>query len=87
VRVLSGNSDNPVMLRQLVERSRLDRTTLSRRVAEAIRLGYLRNIEDRSHQPHLLLIGEPLPNETEILPRPERLSASEGFASGRLAAD
>jgi hypothetical protein len=52
---------------------RLDKSAISRRVADAVDGGYLRNLEARKGRPARLVIGEPMPGEVQILPRPERL--------------
>jgi hypothetical protein len=52
---------------------KLDKSVVSRRVAAALDAGMLRNLEDRKGRPARLVIGDPLPDEIELLPRPERL--------------
>lgn len=52
---------------------KLDKSVVSRRVAAAVDAGLLRNLEDRKGRPARLVLGEPLPDEIELLPRPERL--------------
>jgi hypothetical protein len=52
---------------------RLDKSVISRRVVGAVDLGVLRNLEDRKGRPARLVLGEPIPNDLEILPSPERL--------------
>jgi hypothetical protein len=54
-------------------RLRLDKSAVSRRVADAIDRGYLRNLEDKKGRPARLVMGDPLPEELEVLPAPERL--------------
>ena len=51
----------------------LDKSTTLRRVHVAIDRGYLVNHEDRKGRPAQIVLGEPLPDEIEILPRPETL--------------
>jgi hypothetical protein len=51
----------------------LDKSVVSRRVAAAMEAGVLRNLENRKGRPARLVLGNPLPEEIEILPRPERL--------------
>jgi hypothetical protein len=57
----------------LVRKLRLDKSAISRRVAAAIDLGVLRNLEDRKGRPARLVLGEPIPDDVEILPGPARL--------------
>ena len=52
---------------------KLDKSVVSRRVAAALDAGVLRNLEDRKGRPARLVIGDPLPDEIELLPRPEQL--------------
>ncbi len=51
----------------------IDRSTASRRVAEAIALEYVVNDEGRPGRPAKLKIGEPLPEDETVLPQPEDL--------------
>jgi hypothetical protein len=46
---------------------------VSRRVTVAVDAGVLRNLEDRKGRPARLVLGDPLPDEIELLPKPERL--------------
>jgi hypothetical protein len=57
---------------------KLDKSVVSRRVAAAMEAGVLRNLEDRKGRPARLVLGDPLPEEIEILPRPERLHGCSG---------
>jgi hypothetical protein len=52
---------------------KLDKSVVSRRVAAALDAGLLRNLEDRKGRPARLVLGDPLPDEIELLPTPERL--------------
>jgi hypothetical protein len=59
---------------QLAKLLRLDRTATSRRWLAARNRGYLKNLEDRKGKPARIVIGEPLPDEVELLPSREALS-------------
>ena len=52
---------------------KLDKSVISRRVAEAVERGYLRNLEDKKGRPARLVMGDPLPEERDVLPTRERL--------------
>lgn len=52
---------------------KLDKSVVSRRVTAALDAGVLRNLEDRKGRPARLVLGDPLPEEIELLPSPERL--------------
>jgi hypothetical protein len=67
----SGKSE--VRQADLRARLKLDKSVISRRVADAVDRGYLRNLEDRKGRPARLVIGDGLPQELEVLPTPERL--------------
>jgi hypothetical protein len=59
-----------VMLGRVAEHLELDKSSASRRVAAAIKAGYLINTEERKGRPACLELGEPLPEEREVLPSP-----------------
>jgi hypothetical protein len=59
-----------VMLGRVAEHLGLDKSSASRRVAAAIKGGYLFNTEERKGRPACLELGEPLPQEREVLPSP-----------------
>lgn len=73
VRLADDHSDG-VPQSALVRELRIDRSAVSRRVRVAIDGGYLRNLEERKGRPHRLIVGDPLPDDLEILPSPETLS-------------
>jgi len=52
----------------------LDKSTISRRIKHAIDLGYLVDEQEKKGQPAKLAVGEPMPDEVEVLPRPDALS-------------
>jgi len=60
-----------VSLTSLSEHLDLHKSTVSRRVAEAISLGYVNNLESRDGRTAKLVPGEPLPEDIEILPSPK----------------
>jgi len=53
----------------------LDTSAGQRRVRAAIARGVVRNLEERRGRPARLVVGDPLPNDREILPSVERLQA------------
>jgi hypothetical protein len=54
----------------------LDKSSISRRIADAIDAGFLRNMEDRKGRPARLVIGDPMPDDVEVLPTPDRLAGA-----------
>jgi hypothetical protein len=51
----------------------MDKAAASRRVRTAIGRGYLKNLEDRRGRPARLVVGEPMPEDQEVLPACEVL--------------
>ena len=51
----------------------LDKGSASRRIKAAVAKDYLKNLETGRGKPARLVLGEPLPEEVEVLPRSERL--------------
>ena len=64
-------------LRQVAHALGLDKSAAARRIAAAVQLGYLRNLEDRKGRPARLTLGEPLPESVSILPSCEVLHCSQ----------
>jgi hypothetical protein len=56
----------------------LDKSAASRRVRVAVERGYVRNLEDRRGHPARLVLGDPLPTDTAILPEPDVLEGLHG---------
>jgi hypothetical protein len=69
----------------LVNALRLDKSVISRRVAAALDIGLLRNLEDRKGRPARLVLGDPVPPEVEVLPSPERLDEAKAGADPQEA--
>ena len=62
-----------VSLAELMAELMLDRSVVSRRVALARDRGYLRNLESKRGKSARLVLGDPLPENVEILPSPAAL--------------
>jgi hypothetical protein len=60
---------------QLAAKLGLDKSVASRRLRQATDLGYLVNREPRSGRPARIVIGDPMPEEVQVLPDPHQLSA------------
>jgi hypothetical protein len=73
VKGLLDNGKSEVMQADVTKVLELDKSAVSRRVTAAVDAGVLRNLEDRKGRPARLVLGDPLPEEIELLPRPERL--------------
>ena len=57
----------------------LDKSAISRRVAGALAAGFLNNEEERKGRPARLVMGDPLPEDREVLPLPEQLQTGDGL--------
>lgn len=73
VEKLIGGTDAEASVAQAAKALNLDKSAASRRCRAALDAGYLVNREDRRGRPARLVIGEPMPDDLEILPRPEVL--------------
>ena len=74
--VTAVNSDGvtEVSVRKVAERLGIDESSAFRRVKKAIALGYLNNGEERRGRPYRLELGDPIPDDLELLPSPEQLA-------------
>jgi len=59
---------------KVAKRLNLDKSPASRRIKVAIQRGYIINLETRKYSPARLVLGDPLPEEMEILPTSDKLS-------------
>jgi hypothetical protein len=78
---LLENGQDEVRQSELKSPLRLDKSAISRRVADALDGGFLKNLEDRKGRPARLVLGEALPDNREILPTPEQLVQDAGLRS------
>ena len=65
--------DGEVTQKQIADETGLDKGSVSRRVRAALDGGYLLNKEEKRGRPHRLVVGDPLPDDLEILPTVEEL--------------
>jgi hypothetical protein len=73
VAVLLEKGQEEVRQSELKSVLQLDKSAISRRVADAIDSGFLKNLEDRKGRPARLVLGDALPDNRAILPTPEQL--------------
>jgi hypothetical protein len=76
--LLKGGKDE-VRQSELKPVLKLDKSAISRRVADALDGGFLKNLEDRKGRPARLTLGDALPDNFEVLPAPEQLVADDGL--------
>ena len=73
VGLLHRDAPDGVTLKEVGARLKLDNGPTSRRVRAALGAGYVKNLEEKRGRPLRLEPADPLPNDLEILPAPERL--------------
>jgi hypothetical protein len=72
-RLVDDKGDDPISLEPVAKELALDKSAASRRMREAITRGYARNLEDRKGRPGRYVPGDPMPEDLEILPSPEKV--------------
>jgi hypothetical protein len=73
---------NTTALGAVAKELKLDKSAASRRVRDAIKQGYLKNQEERRGRPMILSLGNPLPDNVEVLPSVESLRQCCTVAGG-----
>ena len=87
-RLREASSGEPVTVVELARELKLDRSAVSRRVRNAKDRGYLRDLEENPRKPSRLVLGDDLPDDLQILPKPEDVRASmQERASGSARPD
>ena len=79
VSALIEKGQQEVRQSELKSALQLDKSAISRRVADALDGGFLKNLEDRKGRPARLIIGEALPDNQEVLPPFEQLFGGAGL--------
>lgn len=62
---------------ELQKALKLDKSTISRRVRGALDAGFLKNLEERRGRQARLVLGDPLPVNSDVLPSVEELTGTE----------
>jgi hypothetical protein len=75
--------DEGVMARAVAERLRIDKSNASRRLKMAAERGYIQNLEDRRGKPARWVLGDPMPEDKDLLPDPSALDLVNGCAVAR----
>ncbi len=84
VAALTANgSPDCVSVSAVARELKLDTSAAYRRVQVAIAAGYLKNLEDKRGRPARLVVGEPLPEEQELLPSAEGLQVCSAAPGDR----
>jgi MarR family len=74
-RLREVSNGESVTVAELARELKLDRSAVSRRARNAKDRGYLRDLEDNPRKPSRLIPGDDLPDDLQILPKPEDLRA------------
>src|SRR5829696_585866 len=74
-RLREDSNGEPVTVVELARELKLDRSAVSRRVRNAKDRGYLRDLEENRRKPSRLVLGDDLPDDLQILPKPEDVRA------------
>jgi DNA-binding transcriptional ArsR family regulator len=74
-RLRENSKGEPVTVADLARDLKLDRSAVSRRVRNAKDRGYLRDLEENRRKPSRLVPGDDLPDDLQILPKPEDVHA------------
>ena len=85
--LLEGGDEESVSARALGQELGLEKGPVSRRVRLATDAGYLKNLEDRKGRAARLVLGDPMPEDLQILPTVEELAeerSTVSSASGRM---
>jgi hypothetical protein len=72
-RVKEGISEKNTSVTEISKQLKLDKSAASRRVRVAVDSGFLRNLEEKRGRPARITLGDPLPEDQELLPHPSRL--------------
>jgi len=83
VELLAKDETKEVSIKMLVKSLELHKSTIKRRVDQALKRGYLQNLEDKKGKPYRLVLGDPLPEDQELLPDPEILGLMTGCTVAR----
>ncbi len=73
VGLLHRDAPDGVTLKEVGARLKLDKGPTSRRVRDALGACYVKNLEEKLGRPLRLVPADPVPEDLEILPTPERL--------------
>jgi hypothetical protein len=83
---LTRKQEEPVTMAEVGRALNLDKNATYRRVQRAIEGGYVKNLEDRKGRPARLVIGDPMPEDREVLPEPQELmDESGGFRVSKVS--
>jgi hypothetical protein len=85
-RLRENSKGEPVTVTDIAKEMELDRSAVSRRVRNAKDRGYLRDLEENPRKPSRLVPADELPDDLQILPKPEEVRAGvaeRAFGSAR----
>jgi hypothetical protein len=74
VAAIQGLGKDEVSVAEIAKFLKLDNSTVTRRVRDAVTRGYLVNSEARKGRPARIALGDPMPRDRQILPHPDDLA-------------
>ena len=83
VAALEARWPDGVSLSHLAKTLRIDKSSVSRRTKDAQSKGYLVNGEQQAGKPARWLVGEPLPDDIEILAPPDHVGVLQCCSIGK----
>jgi hypothetical protein len=87
VLLLADDKRDNVTLGDIAKALRLDKSSTSRRVANAVAMGFIRNQEEKKGRPGKYVIGESIPDQADILPDPDRCNEGCGGDAETVATE
>lgn len=81
-RLLKEGDEESVSAKALGQELGLEKGPVSRRVRLAIEAGFLKNLEERKGKAARLVLGDPMPEDLQILPAVEELAQERFTVSG-----
>ena len=83
--LLQEDDEDWVTNRAVAAELDIDKAAASRRVRAAVDRGYITNLEDRRGHPARLVVGDPMPEDEEILPSAEQLQEKDRCTVDRVS--
>jgi len=77
------DSKEPLSISQLANILGLDKSATSRRWKNAQARGYVKNLEEKRGKPAQIVVADPLPDDVDVLPTPDRVAECCGIAGAQ----
>jgi hypothetical protein len=73
VRTLCAEGSESVSVLRVAQVLRVHRSTAARRIEVALEKGFLQNLEDKRGKPLKIIMGDPMPEDVQLLPDPDKV--------------